>query len=59
MKKLKRLSRNELKDLKGGTSYSDMCSLGNNDTCAQYGLECGIYIGRDNAVGEWMAFRCM
>ncbi|WP_409193525.1 bacteriocin-like protein [Chryseobacterium sp. SG20098] len=25
MKKLKKLSRNELKDLKGGTSYGDMC----------------------------------
>ncbi|WP_288441453.1 hypothetical protein [uncultured Chryseobacterium sp.] len=42
-----------MKDLKGGTSYGDMCSTGNNDICAQYGLECGLYIGRDNSVGEW------
>lgn len=63
MKNLKKISRNDLKKVQGGKrpggSYGDMCSLGANDECAQYGLECGLYIGRDNAVGEWVALRCM
>ena len=63
MKNLKKIAREELKSINGGRppggSYGDMCSPGTGDVCAQYGLECGLYIGRDHAVGEWAAFRCM
>lgn len=63
MKKLKKLSRENLKTVQGGKrpggSYGDMCTMGANDSCAQYGLECGIYMGHDNSVGEWSALRCM
>lgn len=40
MKNLKKLSREDLKTVKGGT---DFCTPGNGDICAQYGLECGIW----------------
>lgn len=40
MKNLKKLSREDLKTVKGGT---DFCTPGNRDICAQYGLECGIW----------------
>ncbi|MGG7440420.1 bacteriocin-like protein [Chryseobacterium arthrosphaerae] len=62
MKNLKRISREDLKSLKGGKpggSYGDMCSLGGNDICVQYGLECGLYFGHDNAIGTWYALRCI
>ncbi|MDY3345659.1 hypothetical protein PG326_10480 [Riemerella anatipestifer] len=58
MKNFKKLSRKQLKKVNGG-SYEDMCSPGKNDSCKQYGLSCGIYMGKDNAVGEWSAWRCM
>ncbi|AJW62163.1 hypothetical protein VO54_00677 [Elizabethkingia miricola] len=58
MKNLKKLSRTDLKNLKGG-SYESMCTPGQNDMCGQYGLECGIFHGKDNAVGEWSAWRCI
>lgn len=58
MKNLKKISREQLKNVHGG-SYEDMCALGNGDVCAQYGLSCGVYMGRNNAVGIWSAFRCM
>ncbi|ATC39607.1 bacteriocin-like protein [Elizabethkingia anophelis] len=59
MKNLKRLSRTDLKNLKGGKAYPDMCTPGKGDTCGQYGLSCGIYQGKDNAVGVWSAWRCI
>ncbi|AKK74497.1 hypothetical protein OK18_19415 [Chryseobacterium gallinarum] len=48
MKKLKKLSRNDLKEVQGGIikdSYGDMCTMGPNDSCAQYGVEYGLYMG--------------
>ncbi|WP_165571992.1 bacteriocin-like protein [Chryseobacterium vrystaatense] len=57
MKNLKKLSKDDLKKVKGG--YGDMCNMGNNDSCAQYGLECGLYMGHDHSVGNWYALRCM
>lgn len=57
MKKFKKLDRAALK--KVGGAYADMCQMGIKDECAQYGLQCGFYMGHDNAVGEWNALRCM
>ncbi|MCQ0429376.1 hypothetical protein KJX92_00760 [Elizabethkingia anophelis] len=45
--------------MKGGKAYPDMCTPGKGDTCGQYGLSCGIYQGKDNAVGVWSAWRCI
>lgn len=60
MKNFKKLSRTDLKNVKGGLiSYQDMCAPGNGDICGQYGLSCGIYFGQDNSVGQWSAWRCM
>lgn len=56
--KFKKLDRAALK-IVGGGSYGDMCSMGANDSCAQYGLECSFYMGHDNSVGHWNALRCM
>ena len=64
MKNLKKLSRNDLKAVRGaGVSGGgdqeavpalDMCSPGQNDECKAYGLECGLYITKD-----WSAMRCI
>ena len=59
MKNLKKLSRPDLKKVKGYGSYDSMCTAGKNDECRQYGLRCGVFIGHDNAVGEWAALRCI
>ncbi|CAM3730319.1 hypothetical protein I6H88_17725 [Elizabethkingia bruuniana] len=58
MKTLKKLSRAEMKNLKG-SAYENMCTAGKNDDCHQYGLRCGVFVGYDNAVGEWAALRCI
>ena len=58
MKTLKKLSRAEMKNLKG-IAYDTMCTAGKNDDCRQYGLRCGVFVGYDNAVGEWAALRCI
>ncbi|WP_294314530.1 hypothetical protein [uncultured Chryseobacterium sp.] len=65
MKNLKKLSRNELKNLQGGKIYhvggaggcADMCTPtgGSGDTCAQYGLTCGFYQDKN---GNWCN-RCL
>ncbi|MDR3023809.1 bacteriocin-like protein [Chryseobacterium sp.] len=41
MKKLKKLSRENLKSVNGGRK--DFCQPGAGDVCAQYGLECGFW----------------
>ncbi len=56
MKKLKKLSRENMKNVKGA-SYEDMCQPGDG-TCEQYGLQCRYWIGEDHAVGVWHALRC-
>lgn len=54
MKKLKKLSRNDLKVINGGNAApADMCSPGSG-YCEQFGLECGIYMTR-----TWSAWRCI
>ncbi|AZA90906.1 Uncharacterised protein [Chryseobacterium nakagawai] len=40
MKKLKKLSKKDLKTIKGG---GDFCKPGAGDICGQYGLECGMW----------------
>lgn len=49
MKKMKKLSRNDLKELTGGKpnpgvpgNCGNSCSLGES-TCEQFGLTCGLY----------------
>lgn len=48
MKNLKKLSRNDLKDLKGGKrpgvpgNCGDQCTIGGN-SCEAYGLTCQLY----------------
>ncbi|WP_165689932.1 bacteriocin-like protein [Elizabethkingia bruuniana] len=56
MKNLKRLSRADLKEVQGGKfpEAKDMCTPGQNDECAAYGLSCGLYWTRD-----WKAMRCI
>ncbi len=66
MKKLKKLSRTELKKLQGGKilpgggaggGCGDMCTPtgGSGDSCAQYGLTCGFYQDQN---GNWCN-RCL
>ena len=59
MKNLKRLSITDLKNLKRGQAPESKCVPGKNDTCGQYGLECGIFHGKDYANGDWSAWRCL
>lgn len=40
MKNLKKLSKTDLKAIKGGR---DFCQPGAGDICAQWGLECGFH----------------
>jgi len=59
MKNLKKISRKDLKTVKGGKllpEYADMCH-GSAD-CAPYGLSCQVYSGSDTN-GQWWAYRCM
>ena len=40
MKNLKKLSRENLKNVSGG--FKDFCTPGPADICGQYGLSCGV-----------------
>ena len=58
MKNLKKLSRKDLKELRGAMEipqYPDMCQ---NDAECPNGLKCGVYEGYDTN-GWWIAKRCI
>lgn len=56
MKNLKKLSREQLKQVQGGLEYPDLCH-GSGD-CAPYGLKCQTFCGEDTN-GQWCAYRCI
>ncbi|KFF13008.1 hypothetical protein IW15_09540 [Chryseobacterium soli] len=69
MKNLKKLSRNELKKMSGGANpfeesaevgnCGDACTPGNNDTCKDYGLQCGIYMLSSGGTVTSSCWKCM
>lgn len=66
MKNLKKLSRNELKSLKGGKRLPEgsggdcgnSCAPGDG-RCEQYGLSCGIYALYQGGVETSSCWKCM
>ncbi|MDQ0782086.1 hypothetical protein [Chryseobacterium sp. W4I1] len=56
MKNLKKLSKTDLKAIKGGR---DFCQPGAGDVCAQYGLECGFWYTYQNGVLQESHNACM
>ncbi|WP_436835751.1 bacteriocin-like protein [Chryseobacterium gambrini] len=63
MKNLKKLSREELRNVNGGKmvpgNCGNMCSLGDS-TCGGYGLDCGLYwVYNSSGVATSGCLRCI